>query len=63
MTQPLNENQLFMSTVTRVNCNLKCYMIVVLLKKKKRGGGRGGETRECGEKPVEQGLETTKKWY
>ena len=51
-----------MSTVTRVNCNLKCYMIVVLLKKK-RGGGRGGETRECGEKPVEQGLETTKKWY
>lgn len=61
MTQPLNENQLFMSTVTRVNCNLKCYMIVVLLKKK--GEGEGGETRECGEKPVEQGLETTKKWY
>ena len=42
MTQPLNENQLFMSTVTRVNCNLKCYMIVVLLKKK-RGGGGGGK--------------------
>lgn len=57
MTQPLNENQLFMSTVTRVNCNLECYMI-----EKKRGGG-GGETRECGKKPVEQGLETTKKWY
>ena len=43
MTQPLNENQLFMSTVTRVNYNLKCYMIVVLLKK--RGGGGGGNQR------------------
>ena len=30
---------------------------------KKKGEGEGGETRECGEKPVEQGLETTKKWY
>lgn len=50
MTQPLNENQLFMSTVTRVNYNLKCYMIVVLLKKKKGGGGRGGGKPENVEK-------------